>query len=74
MTLDIVGECNFLIGKKKFSFLGGRVPELMHAGFVVPTDAGQGWVPAQGNREAQSAGGLQGRYRLRSSLRYNGLE
>ena len=35
--MDIVGECNFLLGKKRFSFLGGRVPELKHAGFVVST-------------------------------------
>ena len=37
MIMDIVGECNFLLGKKRFSFLGGRVLELEHAGFVVPT-------------------------------------
>ena len=35
--MDIVGECNFLLGKKRFSFLEGRVPELKHAGFVVRT-------------------------------------
>ena len=35
--MDIVVECNYLLGQKRFSFLRGHASSLRLAGFTIPT-------------------------------------